>query len=316
MKNNEAFLDSELEFVPCALCAKDDSDVIFSEKNFNVVRCRKCGLVYINPRPKQNKVRAGLNEESKAFEIDVNHYIQLEPLSIAKDRFLIQMIQKHCLKAGRILDVGCASGSFLRVARDFGFEAWGVEISPALAGYAHRSGLNVFCGTIKDAAFPDEFFDAVTLINVLSYFTDPINDLRQIRRILKKDGFFILENGNRGALNSRDFVERWGDSWFIPYHPIHYTEDTLKLLLQKAGFQTVELKQYCIVPSLLLKSVLRKIVSNQATADNAEAAGVSGQKLTSAFAKTYAILDVISTYRMGKLLPASNLVSTIIAFSR
>jgi SAM-dependent methyltransferase len=139
---------------------------------------------------------------------------------------------------GRLLDVGCATGTFLRAVREAGgWETHGVEMSSAAVQIAReRYGLDVSAGTLEAAAFPNEMFDAVTLWDVLEHLPDPAASLTEIWRILKAAGVLILRVPNGAS---------WDAQWFGPYwaglepprHTYVFTPQTLELLLVKSGFE-------------------------------------------------------------------------------
>jgi SAM-dependent methyltransferase len=98
------------------------------------------------------------------------------------------------VSGGRLLDVGCDLGAFFA---GFPAPAWqrhGVELSPAAAEHAARCyDAKVSAGTIHDAAYPSDYFDLVTMIDMFSHVDDPLGDLCEAARVLKPGGFLALE---------------------------------------------------------------------------------------------------------------------------
>jgi len=80
-----------------------------------------------------------------------------------------------------MLDVGCNLGFFLSVARAQGYEVHGVEISAESVKYAQEQlNLDVVCGTIETASYPDRSFDVITLWDVIEHVPQPIVLLSEI----------------------------------------------------------------------------------------------------------------------------------------
>lgn len=95
--------------------------------------------------------------------------------------------------AGRLLDVGSGSGSFLKLAASRGWQAAGVELSPELAARAaERSGSPVACGDFPALDLPAGAFDAVTLWDVLEHTTDPGAFLDRAREMLAPGGVLVV----------------------------------------------------------------------------------------------------------------------------
>jgi 2-polyprenyl-3-methyl-5-hydroxy-6-metoxy-1,4-benzoquinol methylase len=102
------------------------------------------------------------------------------------------------VRRGRLLDVGCAEGAFLEVAREAGFEALGTELSShGAARTALRLGIPVHCGELTSARFAAGSFSAVTLWHVLEHVVEPGETLAEARRILEPGGRLVVAVPNR-----------------------------------------------------------------------------------------------------------------------
>ena len=242
-----------MESVCCNLCSStrtsllyDLSDLLLErgEVRTKLVKCLDCGLVYQNPRPTLEEIAVHYPPEYESYlpEPDQNK------TSWLLDKAVQYGIDKRCRfvtrhkNQGALLDVGCATGVFLRgMRRHPGWELHGVEISPHAAQIAQKKyGLNVFTGTLEQAAFPDNFFDAVTLWDVLEHLHDPRSSLEEIRRILKPDGILILRVPNGGSWDAKLFGPNWA-GLDAPRHLFVYNQETLLEILKITGFQAEQL---------------------------------------------------------------------------
>ncbi|MEW6128352.1 MAG: class I SAM-dependent methyltransferase [Acidobacteriota bacterium] len=142
------------------------------------------------------------------------------------------------LPGGRILDVGCGAGFFLRALGNQGWDGYGVEISPN----ATRAAAKIFgeekiiTGTLLDANFDSQFFDTVTFWSALEHTNQPMKQLLEARRILKPDGSLIIQVPNASSYQAKLFK---GD-WFAldaPRHRYHFDYETLNRALESAGFE-------------------------------------------------------------------------------
>jgi 2-polyprenyl-3-methyl-5-hydroxy-6-metoxy-1,4-benzoquinol methylase len=142
------------------------------------------------------------------------------------------------LRSGRILDVGCGAGFFLRALDPASFDRYGVEISPQAAKSAERSlgPGGVFTGTLIDAGFSESTFDVVTLWSTLEHTDQPRANLIEVRRILKPGGTLIVQMPNIASLQARLFRGKWF-ALDAPRHRYHFSPDTLAALLAATGFK-------------------------------------------------------------------------------
>jgi 2-polyprenyl-3-methyl-5-hydroxy-6-metoxy-1,4-benzoquinol methylase len=133
-----------MEYVNCNLCGADDAKIVYEWGKINVVRCRKCGLIYKNPRYPEEKILSRPEEDERIDDSGSAAKRQMFERQIVKIESLVGK--------GRILDVGCGQGDFLKIAMDRGWNAQGIEVSDRqYAAAKKKHGLNVFNGTIKQA---------------------------------------------------------------------------------------------------------------------------------------------------------------------
>ena len=238
------------ESIQCCLCNVDDTELLLKKDwtgtDFNLVRCKRCGLVYINPRLARSEPREvyeGSFGENLA-PVEVLKIVEKEK-KLYEDRFKQRLveIERHSAP-GKILDIGSGSGFFLEFARAKGWQCYGVETARSGAEYAQRQfRLNIFNGELAEANFPDDYFRVVTMWHVLEHSPEPLGLLKEVRRILQKDGLISIEVPN---LESRRFKKLRGNWEHIKphYHLYYFTKDTLTKLLNRAGFEVRSIKFY------------------------------------------------------------------------
>lgn len=151
---------------------------------------------------------------------------------------------------GNLLDVGCAEGLFMELAREDGWDVTGTEFSPFAVKYCKEQlGLRVFLGELPDIGFPDKAFDSVTMWHVLEHTTDPVAILKEIRRVLKDDGRFLMAIPNANNFFSQCLyraVKGRRMHLFNPedreLHFYHFTPETIALALEKTGFKVLKIQ--------------------------------------------------------------------------
>jgi SAM-dependent methyltransferase len=220
----------------CALCGSLRWQTRESVEDYRVVQC-ECGLVFVTPQP---------DTAALIDAYDDRYYEGWRRQSRARTRLWLRrlaVVSGAVGGRGRLLDVGCATGDFLIVARDAGWQVSGTEFSPAGTRAARSRGLDVVTGELWDAGLPSGGFDVVTAWHVLEHARDPRRVLDECRRVLRPGGTLVLATPNveerfvRLAYRlARGRPERLFDPRDREVHLFHFSPRTLSALVESAGF--------------------------------------------------------------------------------
>jgi len=202
-----------------------------------VVRCKDCGLLYVNPRIKEDII---INSYSDAED---ELYVSQEENRIKTFSKSLKLVEKYSKNKGKILDVGAAAGFFLQCAKGSGWKTYGVEPSKWMTDWGNKKyNVNIKNGVLIGSNFESGFFDAVTMWDVLEHTLDPKKELIEVNRILKKDGILIINYPNIGSTLAKIFGEKW---WFLlSVHLYYFSNKTIKKYLNKTGFEVIRIKRY------------------------------------------------------------------------
>ncbi len=136
---------------------------------------------------------------------------------------------------GRLLDIGCGSGLFMREMLNLGWEVTGVEPDYRAAHIAKENfSLDVYQSSLEQAGFADCTFDAITMNNVLEHVTDPLRTLAECRRILKLKGRLVLLTPNAASLGHMYFRRDWR-GLEPPRHLYLFTPKNMRYAIENAG---------------------------------------------------------------------------------
>jgi len=232
-----------MEYIKCIFCDDDNTEIFLKENNYISVKCKSCGLVYVNPRPKIEELKK-IYEGNESLTTDINSFIRLKEKKLLLARKDIRKIQKFKTK-GRILEIGSAAGYFLHTAKKYGYDVYGLDINDKFVKYSRNiMKLNIQCGTILNCTFPENYFDIIYMRNVLSHLYNPIEELNIINKLLKNKGLFIFRTGNAAELNP-NYIKRIRDLG-LPEHLFHYSRKNILQLLNKTNFQLIKKIEYSI----------------------------------------------------------------------
>lgn len=243
-----------LEDVPCPMgCPPKDNLVLIGQDRihnlpgmFQVVRCSECGLMRTNPRPTQETINFYYPEEYGPYLS--SRVVEDAPKKISWFRRAGGLCYKLPFKfntdilptmsKGRLLEVGCASGSFLHKMAGEGWDAEGVEFSCSAAERARNLGYRVYSGTLENAPKPLRLYDLLVAWMVLEHLHDPVGGLKKLHEWANPGAWLVLSVPNAASLDFRIFMKRWY-SLHLPNHLYHFTPLTLTKLLNGSGW-TVE----------------------------------------------------------------------------
>lgn len=254
-----------MESVVCPMCEADRGVVLFEGPDqlhagsgrFRLVVCALCGHIYQNPRPTIAMIDQYYPDNyipfQRAIDDEPRWWNRLDRRYGCYRR--CQAVHRAAGRAGRLLDVGCATGVFLDGMRRFGWQVQGVEPTRSAADYAReRLGLTVFSGRLEQAGFADACFDAITLWDVLEHVHEPRPVLDEIARLLRPGGLLVLSLPNPDSLEARLLGRYWA-GWDLPRHlnlfrPLLFGEQ-----LAKHGFAIEGVRSFTAGYSVLVMSL-------------------------------------------------------------
>ncbi len=208
---------------------------------YPIARCA-CGMMFV-ARPVADRVLESLYAEhyfTGGLDDGVpgySGYADDEP--ILRWNFARRLHALERLVApGALLDVGCALGFFVRVARERGWEARGIDRSAYAAAQATAQGIPVVHGDFLTSSLEPAGLAAVTMLDVLEHVADPRAYVRRARELVRRGGVLLVETGDVGSLFAR-LSGRHYHFFSPPNHLTFFTRATLARLLREEGFAEV-----------------------------------------------------------------------------
>jgi len=225
--------------ITCPICNIDDSRLIFKKSGFKFVQCGKCGLIYVNPQLDENKL-LNLYESSPANDLWIDVLLSEEQYNFNVKEFteIIETVEKYT-SGGKMLDLGCSIGLFLKIAKGRGWDTLGIELNERAIRHAREEfGLNIIDKKLEHSNIEDESFDVVTILGVLEHVSDPAGLLREINRVLKKNGILMILVPNVNSLAAKIMHEKTA-TFDGKNHLFYFSIDTLSKLVHKSGYEVL-----------------------------------------------------------------------------
>ncbi len=229
--------------IACPLCGVTDERKRFVLEDHRGVACRRCGLEDINPQPTVEAGEARYDgsyfESADPLSWGYQNYAAMRPSLEPGFRKKLSVMRRFAPPPGALLDVGCAYGFFLELARRGGWTISGIDLSAHAVERARQQlgSADLRVGQLSAAQFPAGSFDAITCWDVIEHTRDPLVFLRETARLLKPGGRLFLTVPNVGTTHARILGRYWEGFAKIREHLFYFTPATADRALELAGFE-------------------------------------------------------------------------------
>ena len=218
-----------------------------TREEFQLNHCVSCGLLFLE----EEEIKGRLSE----FYPSGYWWVGKGRSALWERRYREWMVKRDQLKfvtgavSGkklRLLDIGCGSGTFVRMARGAGIEAYGLEMSPEAVAIAETEIPGaILQGTEDDILARKERFDIVTMFHALEHMPDPFRFLKKLQGLLEPDGSLVVQVPNSQSLQARIFGSRWY-GLDCPRHLYNYSDFSLFHLLGRAGYTVRTVRHFSL----------------------------------------------------------------------
>lgn len=232
----------------CPWCASDKAqinlwlkDEFLSKEDFRICECLACGLLYTMPRPGKEKIGDyyksqdyySHQENKKGFIPRI--YEKVKKVNL-KHKY---SVATNGLNKGKILDIGCGVGDFLKTLETHGWQGLGVEPSEDARQIAQT---RIKAEIIESEALnqiPDESFDVITMWHVLEHVDNLKWQVAQLQRLIKKQGRIVIAVPNYKSYDSQFYKELWA-AYDVPRHLNHFSKEMIAKILSSNELKLVK----------------------------------------------------------------------------
>lgn len=215
-----------------------EENIIFSARrapskiHYRLVECEECGLVFSNPIYQETHILEQYFDAEYVQEEQTSNYL------VAYREEFTRTLQLAG-KIDSLLEIGCADGYFLRVAKDMGISrVCGVEPGSDAVNKADDDLRPLIInGAFNEGLYEDNSFDMVCIFQVLDHVTDPLDIMNNVVRVLRPGGYFLTITHNVKSWQPRLIGE--GCPMFDVQHIYLWDLSTIRLLMEKVGLSHV-----------------------------------------------------------------------------
>lgn len=232
------------EKINCPICNQDnyklylvskDFRLKMSNEYFNIVKCKACNFMFLNPRPEKSIITDFYPGDFNSQDESILYKI-IEPCFRIAQSYAIKLIKKY-KPHGKTLDIGCGNGDFLLAMYKNGYDVYGVELNQESKKFcsAYIAG-RISYGELKECHFKPNTFDIITMFQSLEHIYNLNELLEEIKHILKDDGILYI------CVQNADFFEThlfrsYHYNLEVPRHLYFFTKRSLTNLLLMHEFK-------------------------------------------------------------------------------
>ena len=240
-------MKNKIERVWCVLCKGKKTTTIFISSPYTIVKCTKCDLVYLSPRPTQEMIREIYKDEYfQRGDIGSGYtdYNSLQSDLEQEAQRRIKLIQQYIPK-GTVLDAGCGYGDFLIAAQKHGFTPTGCDISQSAISFIKQTyKLPAVVSSLVSKDIPKGPFDVITSWDVIEHMIDPIQSLAAFGTAQRKGGYLFMTTPDIKSIDAWLLGRFWYGFKRIPEHLYYFSPQTMKKILETTGYEVIDIRPW------------------------------------------------------------------------
>ena len=214
-------MEFEIKNYDCPVCKKNEHRLLLQKQGFDIVRCRSCKFVYVNPRVSDKNLAAiyqhnyfknkdygytGYEQEKRLRVKNFEHWL------IDAEPFLIKDMPVTAL------DVGCAAGYCIDVMKNKGWSAEGLELDEEMCDSLKAREYVVSKTALEDFTTESKY-TIITLFDVIEHIPNIDTAFAKLNYLLKKDGIVVMVTPNQNSLQRKIFGRKW-----FQYKPVEHIQ--------------------------------------------------------------------------------------------
>ncbi len=234
----------------CNICKSTRHQKFCIKDGLEYLQCKFCQHVYVQSQISKEELLDYY--ASRKSHHGSSEKEQWDYSLIKADLVYAPLLKKisRFTRMGNLLDIGCSNGSFVFAAQKMGWDAYGMELEKSSYSIAQKHGVRVYTEELEKQSFPDNYFSAITIWQVIEHVSDPQAMLKEIGRILKPGGILALSTPNIKSIAWYLLKKQW--RVVEPQVHLHlFNCNGIKKLVEECGLKIKYAEAIDIKPSTL-----------------------------------------------------------------
>ena len=207
-------------------------DHMVSKEKFELWKDEELDLLLTKPVPKKEAIEKYYQSEKYISHTDATKslldkvYQLVKRYTLWKKERLISSLRPD---QGAILDIGAGTGDFLVKMKEKGWKVLGTEPNQNARDVSSKKGIQLI---ETSESLKSESFDVITMWHVLEHVIDLEAQIKEIKRLLKKEGYLIIAVPNFKSYDAQYYKSFWA-AYDVPRHIWHFSENAIKTFFSK-----------------------------------------------------------------------------------
>jgi 2-polyprenyl-3-methyl-5-hydroxy-6-metoxy-1,4-benzoquinol methylase len=151
----------------------------------------------------------------------------------------LKLINSFSSEENKLLDIGCGTGSFLKIAKENNWKITGIEPNEQARNIANSETENAVFNTEKLQELKPHHFDVITLWHVLEHLPNLEAHITLLKKLLKPNGTLIIAVPNYKSYDAIYYKQFWA-AFDVPRHLWHFSQTAIQSLFEKEKLKIVK----------------------------------------------------------------------------
>jgi 2-polyprenyl-3-methyl-5-hydroxy-6-metoxy-1,4-benzoquinol methylase len=243
---------AKFNVLQCPVCNENSfssflncTDFFVSGENFEIKKCTSCGFKITENVEDENNIGKYYQSENYISHSNTSKgvinsvYHSVRKYMLGQKRKLVENVSST--RKGHILDIGTGTGFFLNEMKQKGWEITGTEKSSDAREFSKKQFNLDILPTDELFNLKENSFDVITLWHVLEHIHQLDKNMKQLFKLLKKDGKLIIAVPNHSSYDATHYREHWA-AYDVPRHIWHFAPKQMKIFGEKYGFSVLNIQ--------------------------------------------------------------------------
>ena len=229
--------------VKCPACGSGKREEAFMKRGYRFRKCKKCRTYYISPRPKPELLRVyySTSRASRFWQDYIfpqSRKVRIEKIFKPRADLIFGLAQKYSIGNDLLIDVGAGAGFFGEEMRKRSFFKKIVLIEPGPIKIEGDDVIDVINDAFENVNLNLKP-DIITNFELIEHLFSPMDFLRKVHSLMKKESFFIFTTPNMEGFELFTVFDK-SPNVAGPDHLNYFNIDSIRLLLERTGFKDIE----------------------------------------------------------------------------